>query len=262
MMTSAHPVRAMARDVVRSRWLVGLGLFLALAGDLLLRFGEGAAARASLMDIVLVATPLAGLVIGTIQVHNAREITELLLAQPVTRTRLFFRLFLSTVAPLSLVLSLGVVLPFTWHSRITAAELPHLAALVAGTLLLTAISTALAFIIALRADDRVRALGIACLIWLAAAVLWDGLILLLSLMYADRPIEWPVVALLVLNPLDLVRVLLLLGTDGAALFGYTGAVLQHTLGTGLGRAMLVAVLLLWLALPLGAAARTFTSKDF
>ncbi len=262
MMTSTHPVTAVIRDTIRSRWLIGLGAFLALAGDLLLRFGEGAAARASLMDIVLVATPLAGLVIGTIQVHNAREITELLLAQPVTRTRLFLRLFLGTVAPLSLVLSLGVVLPFIWHGRITAAELPHLAALAAGTLLLTAISTALAFVIALRADDRVRALGIACLIWLVAAVLWDGLILLLTLMYADRPIEAPVLVLLALNPLDLVRVLLLLGTDGAALFGYTGAVLHHTLGTGAGRAVLATVLLLWLVLPLGAAARTFTSKDF
>lgn len=262
MTAQTHALVAAGRDVVRSRWLLGLGIFLAAAGDLLLRFGEGATARASLMDIVLVATPLAALVIGTIQVHNAREITELLLAQPVTRTRLFLRLFLGTVAPLAVVLSLGLILPFLWHGRVTVAELPHLAALVAATLLLTAIGTALAFVIALRTDDRVRALGIACLIWLAAAVLWDGIVLLLTLMYADRPIEWAVLVLLALNPLDLVRVVLLLGTDGAALFGYTGAVLEHVLGTGTGRIALMSVLLLWFALPLGAAARTFTSKDF
>ena len=36
--------------------------------------------------------------------------------------------------------------------------------------------------------------------------------------------------------------LLLLGTDAAALFGYTGAVVQHTLGTATGHAVLLTAL--------------------
>ena len=52
------------------------------------------------------------------------------------------------------------------------------------------------------------------------------------------------------------------GTDAAALLGYTGAVLQRSLGTYGGRAALLALLALWLVLPCVVAARSFSRKDF
>jgi Cu-processing system permease protein len=117
-------------------------------------------------------------------------------------------------------------------------------------------------VIALRTDDRVRALGTALVAWLVAAVLWDGLVLVGALLLADRPIELPMLILLLLNPVDLVRVLLLLGSDGAAMLGYTGAVVARSLGTAAGRLTLGGLLLAWLLLPTWWAARTFARKDF
>lgn len=251
------------RGLARGRGATAVALLVALTGDLLLRFsGAGATAVASLIDVVLIVTPLAGLVHGTMQVHHARDFTELLLAQPVSRGRLFVRLWAGSALPLAAGLAIGLVAPFAWQGRLgdpTARLLPWL---VLAAVVLALVSNALAFVIALRLDDRVRALGVALAAWLAAAVLWDGIVLVVSIAFADRPVEVPMLILLALNPLDIARVLLLLGSDAAAMLGYTGAVLSRVLGSDAGRATLVGLLTAWLVVPLWLARRTFERKDF
>ena len=263
MMVALRLLRPAAREAVRGRWLVGLAIALALAGELLIRFGGGGATTVvSLLDIALIVTPLAALVVGTMQVHNAREVTELFLAQPIARGRLFLGLYLGTALPLAAALVIGLMAPFLWHGLFSTPVAGTLVALAGVTCMLAMIGSALAFVVALRADDRVRALGIALAGWLCCAVLWDGVILLLTMVLGDRSVDTGLLIALALNPIDVARVVLLLGTDAAALFGYTGAVVQHTLGTTAGRAVLLSALALWLALPLWFAARTFQRKDF
>ena len=82
-----------ARDVVRSRWLAAYVVFFWLVTEGLLRFAGGdARAILSLSSIVLYLVPLVTLVFGTVYLYNAREFTELLLAQPVNRRSLFIGL--------------------------------------------------------------------------------------------------------------------------------------------------------------------------
>ncbi len=251
------------REAIRGRWLIGLGLGLALFGELLLRFGGGGPTTlVSLLDVAFILTPLVGLVVGTMQVHHAREVTELLLAQPIARGTLFIALFLGTALPLGAVLVVGLLAPFVWHGLLAGPEALRLMTLAFVAATLAMITTAFAFVIALRVDDRVRALGIALAVWLVAAVLWDGVVLLVALGLGHRPIEGPLLVMLALNPLDVARVLLLLGSDAAALLGYTGAVVQRTLGSDLGRVALATVLLFWVAVPPLVAGRTFARKDF
>jgi Cu-processing system permease protein len=256
-------LRLAFREGVRGRLLLGVVSVLALAGELLLRFGgAGVTTLVSLIDVVLILTPLMGLVAGTVQVHHSRDTIELLLAQPVSRTRLFLGLYLGNALPLALAVVLGMVAPFAWHGLLLGEMGLRMLPLLLVAVVLTGISTALAFLVAVRIDDRVRALGVALGLWLGAAVVWDGLILLLAVVLGERPIEGAMLTLLAVNPIDLGRVLLLLGSDAAALLGYTGAVVQHALGTDVGRAALVATLSLWLVVPLGLAARAFQRKSF
>jgi Cu-processing system permease protein len=258
-----RPVRLFIRQASRTRQAIMLALLLAACGDLLIRFSAGTAtALVSLLDVVLIVVPLAALVLGTVQVHHAREITELLLAQPVTRRRLFVGLWGGTVGPVLLALAVGLPAPFLWNGLLGGPGTGLLLGVVAAALALAVVGNALAFVIALRIDDRVRALGVALVAWLVATVLWDGLVLLLALLWADRPIEGPLLALLALNPVDIARVLLLLGSDAAAMLGYTGAVLVRALGTTVGQATLAVLLLAWCAIPLWLAVRTFERKDF
>ncbi len=251
------------REAWRGRWLAGLTIGLMVCGELLIRFsGGGATTLVSLLDVALILTPLAGLVVGTMQVHNAREVTELLLAQPLERRRLFVAQYLGAALPLAAALTIGLLAPFAWHGLLLGPDAWRLVALAGAASALAMVSLALAFVIALRVDDRVRALGLALTVWLVGAVLWDGVILLLALLFGNAPIEIPLLVMLALNPFDLARVLLLLGSDAAAMLGYTGAVLQQVLGTAAGRAALTGALVLWTVVPLWAAGRTFARKDF
>ncbi|MES2123616.1 MAG: ABC transporter permease subunit [Gemmatimonadota bacterium] len=263
-MNSLMPLlRLSLREALRGRWLLVIAATLATTGELLLRFGGGGATTiVSLIDVVLILAPMLGLVAGTVQVHHARDLTELLLAQPVSRQRLFLGLYLGNALPLAGAIVVGMVAPFLWHGLLFGPMGLRLVPLLAVAIGLTCLSTALAFLVALRIDDRVRALGLALVVWLGAAVLWDGVILVISLLLGQRSIEAAMLTLLALNPIDVSRVLLLLGTDASALLGYTGAVVQDVLGTSLGRTGLVITLMLWLVLPFGLAARAFQRKSF
>ncbi|HJU64659.1 MAG TPA: ABC transporter permease subunit [Gemmatimonadaceae bacterium] len=262
MNTTARIVRFELSDVIRSRWLIAYGAFFLLAADALLRFSDdGTKAVLSLVSIVLLVIPLVSIVFGTMFFYNAREFTELLLAQPVRRSQLFTGLYLGLAIPLSAAFVFGVGVPYVYHGMLgtTGRVLP----MMLGTgVALTLIFVALAYVIAVRCEERVRGLGAAIATWLGLAVLYDGLVLVVATMFADAPIERALVGLILANPVDLGRLVLLLQLDISALLGYTGAVFRQLFGTAGGMAIVVAALSVWLAAPVLLGARLFGRKDF
>lgn len=263
MRTTTRILKYELHNVVRSRTVLVYTAFLFLLTEVLFRFGgDGARVVISLLNVVLLFVPLVSVVFGTMYVYGAREFTELLLAQPVGRGSLFAGLYLGLALPLAGAFLVGVGLPFVIHAKAEAALWGPLAMLFTGGLLLTVVFTAVAILLATLFDDRAKGLGGAILIWLGTAVLYDGLILLLVTMFRDYPLERPVLALTLLNPIDLGRVLLLLQFDTAALMGYTGAVFQKFFGTSAGRITVVVVLMIQAAVPLLLASRVFRRKDF
>ena len=255
-----------ARNVLRSRWLAGYALFFVLATDGLLRFGSSDPSRAllSLANVVLFVVPLVGLVFGTTWLHDAREFTELLLAQPVRRGQLFAGLSLGLGLPLAAAFAVGIALPFAWHGFGEQPEAARttLAVLVGCGAGLTAIFVALAFLIATRADDKVRALGTAVGVWLVLALVYDGLVLVLVAMLADWPLERPLLGLMLANPIDVTRVLLLLRFDAGAVMGYTGAVFARVFQGPAGLVVAGTALVAWAAVPAALGLRAFRRKDF
>ena len=262
-MTAAKVLRYELQDLRRSRWLAGYVLLLLVLTDALLRFGGGGPrAVLSLMNVVLVFVPLVSIVFGTMYLYGARDFIELLLAQPVGRGSLFAGLYAGLAAPLALGFLLGVGLPFLWGGQGEGSLAGPLAMLLAAGVLLTLVFTALAVLASLLFEDRARGLGAAILVWLAATVLYDAVIVLVATAFSDYPLEPPLIGLILLNPVDLARVLLLLQFDIAALMGYTGAVFERFFGTLLGLGVAAGALALWCAGPLLLAQRKFRGKDF
>jgi Cu-processing system permease protein len=251
-----------ARDALRSRWiLVYTASFLLLTEGLLRFSGGDAKAVLSLATASLMIIPLATLVLATIYVYNAREFTELLLAQPIRRSAMYAGLYLGLALPMAAGFVAGVALPFLARGGAEPGQLGAILTLLAIGAALTLIFTAIAFCIALRADDRLRGVGMALGVWLLVSVLYDGAVLTIVALFSDYPIERPLVGLTLANPVDLGRVLMLLKLDVAAMMGYTGAVFERFFGGG-GVLLAAAVLALWIAAPLALGARQFIRKDF
>lgn len=260
---TARLARYQVRNLIRSRWLIGYALFFLVVTDGLLRFaGAQPGALLSLANIVLLVIPLITMVFGTMYVYDAREFTELLLAQPIGRRRIFVSLYAGLVLPLIVGFVAPVGIAMGIHGAWTPELRGSIAALLAIGAALTAVFTAIALFVAVRIQDKVRGLGAAIAIWLGAAVLHDGLVLLLATTFADYPLERPLLALMFANPIDLGRVVLLLRFDISALMGYTGATFERFFGRPTGLAVAAIALVLWAAVPALAAMRAFQRKDF
>lgn len=250
------------RDVARSRWLLAYAGFFLLVTEALLRFGGGGPrALLSLVNVVLLLIPLVSVLFGAMYLYSAREFIELLLAQPVARRRLFAGLYTGLALPLVVAFAAGTALPFLLHP-LDAATARTLAVLLVVGALLTAVFVALAFLLALRCEERVTGLGAAIALWLGAAVLYDAGVLFVATAFAHYPLEGPMLGLMLLNPIDLARVALLLQFDVSALMGYTGAVFQRAFGGGAGIGIACTALLLWATAPFLLGLRAFGRKDF
>lgn len=256
-------LRAGVRDLARNRWLLAYAGVLALVTEALFFFGgTGNQVVLSLLNATLLVVPLVALVFGTMHVHASREYVELLLSQPLPRSAVFTGLYLGLTLPLMGAFALGVGGPLALHARSDGAPLGALLLLVLGGALLTAGFAALAMVIALRTDDRLRGMAVALGAWFALTIGYDGAVLAAISMFGDWPLERPLLGLMLANPVDVVRVTVLTSLDASALLGYTGAVFRRVFGSALGPAVGVVTLAVWCALPVVLARRRFIARDF
>jgi Cu-processing system permease protein len=210
----------------------------------------------SLLNIVLIVLPLVSLTFSTIYVYNSAEFIELLVSQPLRRTRLLLSLFTGLATSLLFAFLVGAGLPILIYNPSTAGLL----LLVTG-LVLTVIFVALAVLASVITHDKARGIGIAILLWFYFSLMYDGLVLFILFQFSDYPLEKPSIVLCSLNPIDLGRVLILLKLDISAMMGYTGAVFKDFFGGTKGAFYAGFVLLLWMVAPLWLAVRRFNLKD-
>ena len=261
MSKTAKIIKYELYDVIRNKWLIIYTLFFLVITDSLFRFaGSGEKVIVSFMNIMLFIIPLVSIIFGTIYIYNSREFIELLLSQPINRKMLFAGMYLGLAMPMAGGFLFGVIVPFMLHDDGSNMQL-LLYLLFAGTLL-TFIFIAIAFFISVKFEDKARGFGMAIVAWLLFAVIYDGIVLLISFAFADYPLDKPMIAMSVLNPIDMARILMLLKTDFSALMGYTGAVFHKFFGSSAGIFVSIFSLLIWMATPLFLGYRSFSKKDF
>jgi Cu-processing system permease protein len=251
------------RSVLRNRGVLVFGVGTLLLTDVVVRLtGSAPRAMSTLLNLVLLVVPLVTMMAGIISWHASREFNELLLTQPVTRRSLFTALYLALVVPLAGAFALGMLLPLAWHRVVDAASLMQVATTVGSGLALTFIFGGLALLIGIRIDDRLRGVMTGLMVWLLLTVGYDAFVLIVATVLADYPLERPMLALMLGNPVDLARSVIVLQSDAAALMGYTGAVMSRFLGSTLGTIAAGTGLLAWIVLPMLVARRSFDRRDF
>ncbi len=248
---------------MRSRWsYVYFAFYMALGFVLLFLNNDINKAIITLLNIIIVLTPLIGTIFGVMYYYNSKEFTELLLAQPIKRSKIFMGQFLGISISLTLSLTLGLGIPFLLYGLFMSTAIFDFVLLLVVGSLLNFIFVALAFNIALSNVNKIKGFGYAILMWLFLAVIYDGLFLISLVMFNEYPLDKFSLLATMFNPIDLSRILILLKLDISALLGYTGAVFKKFFGTNLGLIISFAAMILWIVLPVWRINVKLKKKDF
>ena len=244
-------------DILRSKIILAYTLFLFIVSLSMFQMEENSSkAMLSLLNIVLIVLPLVSLVFTTIHYYNSYEFIELMLSQPLSRTRILLSEFAGISISLLSAFFLGVGVPVL----LFAANDTGFALLFTGGAL-TLVFASIAFLVSVSARDKARGIGFALLLWFYFALIYDGLVLLILFSFSDYPLEKLTLLLSALNPIDLGRIFIMLKMDISALMGYTGALYKDFFGSASGIFFTGGIMLLWIVLPLLFAVWSFRKKD-
>jgi Cu-processing system permease protein len=261
------------RRALETRWLFGfaaafaalvLGLsYFGLSQSREIGFQGFARVTLSLMNLVLLVVPLCGLLLGVTSIAGSGETLPLLLAQPVSRGEVLAGKFLGLAAALAVTQALGfggggLVVAFNAGTD----QVPGYIVLTLMSLVLGWLCLAAALAIAAIWPDRLKAVASALLLWLMMVVAYDLAVLGATTMLSGLPLESVLFPALLINPVDLARVMVTLAVGSGALFGPTSAVLVKLFGTTGGAALGATVLVIETAVPLAIAAHVFRRRDW
>ena len=210
----------------------------------------------TLLNVILLTVPLVSIIFSTIYMYNSAEFLELLVSQPIKRSKLWRSLFSGLLISLLLAFIAGCGIPIL----VLAPTYVGLMMLFVGCVI-TAVFVSLAMLASILTRDKAKGIGVSIMLWLFFALLFDGLVLFLLFQLADYPIEKPMVFMTSLNPIDLGRIMILLHLDVSAMMGYTGAIFKDFFGSGPGIVASFTILLVWVVAPFLFSARKFRKSD-
>jgi Cu-processing system permease protein len=218
---------------------------------------------ASMLNLVLYLVPLVALTMGTLSFTGDRGITELLFAQPISRSEVLLGKLAGLLASLSLSMLAGffaagaVIMTFNGEEGLLAY----------GSFVLLSLMLAFVFLcisasIATINRRKAKAFGGALFLWFFFVLFYDLLALGITLLLGGQTANYFLFISLFGNPVDMVRVAALILLDNVTIFGAAGAALLRFLGgPGLSVALLAVGLGLWIAGPLLLAQKFLRDQD-
>lgn len=210
----------------------------------------------TLLNIILLTVPLVSILFSTIYIYNSAEFIELLISQPIRRSKIWISLFIGLSISLMVAYIIGVGIPIL----IYAEKLVGIMMIFVGCII-SCVFVAIAFLGSIISRDKAKGIGVSIILWLYFALLFDGLVLFLLFQFADYPIEKMMVGISATSPIDLARILILLHLDVSAMMGYTGAIFKDFFGTTLGLVIAFTLLFLWIIIPFIISLSIFKRKD-
>lgn len=250
-------IRIILLDIIRNRIVLAYTLILGiLSWSSFVLEDNSAKGLLTILNVILFTVPLVSILFSTIYIYNSSEFIELLLSQPLKRRRIWISLFLALSLSMMMAFIVGAGIPLLLFSPDSVGVM-----MLINGCLITVIFTALAFLSSILTRDKAKGIGVAILIWLFFALLFDGLVLFLLFQLQDYPIEKAMVAITAFSPIDLARIQILLHLDVSAMMGYTGAIFKDFFGSSVGLVVSFVLLLLWALVPFLISLRKFSKKD-
>jgi Cu-processing system permease protein len=262
------------RDGMRNRWVVATTALLAALALTLAFLGAAptgtvkvtalAVTVVSLSSLTIFLVPLIALLLSydAIVGEVDRGTMALLLAYPVARWQVMLGKFVGHLGILGFATAVGygvAGLALQWVGNEDRSAWIAFGTMIASSMLLGAVFIAIGYFVSTLVRDRGTAGGIAIGVWLFFVLLYD--MALLGVLVADqgKTVTAGVLnLLLLLNPADAYRLLNLTASpDVSGFAGVTGLGTR----TGLGPAVLVGALAIWVIVPLAAATALFARRQ-
>lgn len=261
------------RDGLRNRWILALTLVLAGFALSLTFVGSAPTGQVdaspllitivSLSSLTIFLLPLIGLMLSfdTVVGESERGTLLLLLAYPVSRWQVMTGKFLGHVAILAFATVVGYGAAgavAAYRGTVDAEALQAFAAMVGSSVVLGAAFLALGYIVSTTVRERATAAGIAIGIWLLFVLIYDMALLGALVAGAGAISSSAFHVLLLANPADAYRLFNLAGFENVALLSGTVGMMGDA---KFAPALLVAVQLAWVAVPLAIALALFQRKE-
>jgi Cu-processing system permease protein len=264
------------RDDFRSRWTLAVtAVFAALALGIAyfgtvasgsVGFTSFPATLASLTTLAAFVIPLIGLLIAhdTMVGEHERGTLLLLLSYPLSRAELFAGKLLGHGGALAAGTLLGFGSAFALLQALapqarTTASWEAIGLFLSSACLLGLGFVGLACLISVLAHEKARAAGLALLTWFVSVVLFDLVLLGVLVMSGGNSIERSVFPyLLLLDPIDVFRLINLLGIEGG---GGNAFFLAMTAEHAYPVSLLFGTLLAWTLVPFTLAVWVFRRSE-
>lgn len=231
--------------------IIGLALLTASTGTSFAGFGFDRAS-ATALSIMLMAVPLVSGIVGVNTMALPRGQWEILASQPLTVPAIvggkWMGIFASVGGAVAASFGLSGLLLSLGGATTGAGAYATLG--VVGVLLV-GIFTGIGLIVGATVTDRGKALLVSLLVWLLLVFFYDWLIIGVALMTGKRVALGAVWTALVLNPVDLARVITIANIGALDLLGPTGAVLARS--GAMTYPALWGALLVWAVVPVVVA---------
>jgi Cu-processing system permease protein len=254
------------REGIRNRWILATTLLLAALALTLTFLGSAptgslgasplAVTIASLSSLTIMLLPLIALLLAYDAICGEldRGTLLLLLSYPVARWQIVAGKYLGHLMILAFATCIGYGLSAAALMAISGstADWQPFLAMIGSSVLLGSAFLALGYLVSAWVADRGLAGGLAIGIWLLFVLIYDMALLGLLVVDQGNVITAPVLNMLLLfNPADAYRVLNLTSFAGVSQFTGMAGVTQDA---AIHPVALILALLVWTAVPLGAAA--------
>ncbi|HMV43333.1 MAG TPA: ABC transporter permease subunit [Leptospiraceae bacterium] len=251
------------KENIRNKWIFAYGIFFFLISSLLIYFGGNESAKiiASLLSIILLLVPLFALLFGSMNFLDSMSFMEVIFTRPISRLQYFNGKWFGLSFALNIGYLLGAGLPILLFTN-PESKLIHLSVqLLLYGMLLNWVFISIAILVAITFVKREVVLSMSLAIWFYLYLLYDLIMLGVSINFGEYPLEVPILILTCINPLDLVRIITILQMDNAVLLGFTSAFFQKYLGNTNGIILCITFLNIWAILPFYIGYRVFKKKD-
>lgn len=257
----------------RNRWVISFACLFAILTMLVAYFGmvtsgysgfqDFTRTAASLVNLGGFLVPLLALLLGVFSFLTNREYLEIMVTQPVSRSRVLLGKYLGLVLTVVTASAVGFGLPGVVIALVIGVDgAQRYLLVVLYSLLLAVVFTGLSVLIALVVRRRQIAIGIALAVWVFYELVYGVLMLATTLYLPAVMLKTTLLVGLLGNPVDIVRVLSLLQVGGPHLFGPAGATLIKLAGSGTIAAVVgLAALGVWVVLPLLVAMKVFERQN-